>query len=142
MWPAADEGTKQATCTAWSHYKQHKPQLTGMTQVLACFCSVQGQCSKSGKCSLVLTRSSRSALAADVGNGHLMLSWHYSGTQTRPYRQVFNCSHKGSKDVDRGTLRTAVLLPASYSYQPQLLLLELPIPRQLKLAKTKRLSIF
>jgi len=43
--------------------------------------------------------------------------------------------------VDGGTLRTAALLPASYSYQLQLLF-ELPIPRQLKLAKTKQFSIF
>ena len=39
VWPAADDETKQATWTVWSRYKQHKPQLTGMTQVLACFCS-------------------------------------------------------------------------------------------------------
>lgn len=37
------------------------------------------------------------------------------GNQTRPYRQIFNCSRKDSKDVDGDTLHTAVLLLASYS---------------------------
>lgn len=37
------------------------------------------------------------------------------GNQTGPYRQIFNHRRKDSKDVDGGTLHTAVLLLASYS---------------------------
>ncbi|KAK4817624.1 LOW QUALITY PROTEIN: hypothetical protein QYF61_021527, partial [Mycteria americana] len=69
------------------------------------FTQQRGQCSKSSKCSLALTRSSRSALTADVGNGHLMLSWRYSGTQTRPCRQIFNCSRTGSTHYIFSALR-------------------------------------
>lgn len=39
----------------------------------------------------------------------------FLGNQTRPYRQIFNCSRKDSKDVDGGALHTAVLMLASYS---------------------------